>query len=274
MVPKPLAQILALLTLTSAAGAHDMWLIPPRGCASKKETSVVLSVGMDFPQSTTAIQEDRVQCQLLGPSGEREPAPIKLTRQEKEKRTVASFLPREAGAWVFGTTTHPKVLKLEAKKFNDYLLHDGLLHIYKQRFDADELQLDAVERYSKYTKCLLQVDDSNAGQATTQPLGQKLEIVPLQNPLARSPGQTLRLQVLFDGAPLARANLCWDRAGNGEDFVGQTWTDAQGKALVPIANSGLFTVRLIHMTRPKHAEYEWESFWASLTWHVPESVVN
>jgi hypothetical protein len=31
----------------------------------------------------------------------------------------------------------------------------------------------------------------------------------------------------------------------------------------------LMTIRLTHMTRPKTAEYEWESFWTTLTFRVP-----
>ena len=29
------------------------------------------------------------------------------------------------------------------------------------------------------------------------------------------------------------------------------------------------TVRLTHMTRPNAADYEWESFWTTLTFRVP-----
>ena len=46
-------------------------------------------------------------------------------------------------------------------------------------------------------------------------------------------------------------------------------TDAKGEALVPIARGGLMTLRLTHMTRPKAADYEWESFWATLTFRAP-----
>jgi hypothetical protein len=47
-------------------------------------------------------------------------------------------------------------------------------------------------------------------------------------------------------------------------------TDKRGEALVPVARTGLMTIRLTHMTRPKATDYEWESFWTTLTFRVPE----
>jgi hypothetical protein len=100
-------------------------------------------------------------------------------------------------------------------------------------------------------------------------LGHRVEIVLLDDPFAARVGSTLRARVLFEGRPLSRANLCWDHPGNGEDFTGQTWTDASGEALVPVGATGPMTLRLVHMTRPRASEYEWESFWASCTFRVP-----
>ena len=51
--------------------------------------------------------------------------------------------------------------------------------------------------------------------------------------------------------------------------AGYVRTDAKGEALIPIAQTGLMTIRLTHMTRPKMPEYEWESFWTTLTFRLP-----
>jgi uncharacterized GH25 family protein len=169
---------------------------------------------------------------------------------------------------MLSAVTRPNRLDLEAAKFNDYLLHDGLPHVLAGRMDRGEMDRDATERYSKYVKCLVPIGgvaDANAAQVV---LGHELEIVPLADPLAVSAGETLAVRVLFQGRPLERANLCWDHPGNGEDFTGQTWTDRGGDALIPIARSGLMTLRLVHMTRPMTDDYEWESFWASYTFQV------
>ena len=100
-------------------------------------------------------------------------------------------------------------------------------------------------------------------------LGLPLEIVPLQNPFSLKVGATLRVKVLFQQKPLHDAHLGWDVPGDGIEHSGTVRTNAKGEALVPIAQTGLMTIRLTYMTRPKAAEYEWESFWTSLTFRIP-----
>ena len=61
-----------------------------------------------------------------------------------------------------------------------------------------------------------------------QPIGQKFEIVPLQNPLASSTGNSFQVQVLYDGKPLPKAPIF------GRD--GKKWTaDKDGLALISLS---------------------------------------
>lgn len=262
------AAALALLGLALPALAHDLWLVPPTSASSGQPVEVVVSTGMDFPVSLLPVEPERLTVAAVGPGGQG--ADVELALDEEGARTLASFTPDAAGTWVVAASTAPRVLELEATKFNDYLLHDGLPHVLAGRMDRGELDRDAVERYSKFVKALVPVDgDAPAGaEPWGRVLGHVLEVVPLADPVGLTVGQTLAVRVLFRGRPLERANLCWDHPGNGEDFSGQTWTDAEGRALVPIARTGPTTLRLVHMTRPLADGYEWESFWASLTFHV------
>jgi hypothetical protein len=152
--------------------------------------------------------------------------------------------------------------------FNAYLLHDGLPQVLAERMEAGEWDRPAVEQYSRSVKTLIAVGAAADGAAWTQPLGQTLEIVPMSDPLALRAGQALQVRVLFRGAPLSGARLGWDLPGNGEQLAGETWTGADGTAWVPIARPGLILLRLIHMTRPRAADHEWESFWSSLTFRI------
>lgn len=247
--------------------AHDMWLVPPESPRPGAAVEVEVSVGMDFPISLTAMAPERLTLTVVGPEGRS--AAATLEADEERHRTTATFTPTEPGAWLVAATSMPNRIELEAAKFNDYLLHDGLPHVLAGRMDRGELDRDATERYSKYVKTLLAVGSSaRCDRATLEPLGQTLEIVPLADPLAASVGETHAVRVLFRGEPLERANLCWDHPGNGEDFTGQTWTDSEGRALVPIGKQGPMTLRLVHMTRPRTEDHEWESFWSSFTFRV------
>lgn len=257
-----------LVALGAAAWAHDQWLVPPAGEAPLgAPVEVEISVGMDFPVSLLSIEPERLTTTSShGPEGAS--AAVSVRRDEPGATTWAAFTPDVAGAWLVAAATAPKLLAMEAAAFNDYLLHDGLPHVLAGRMDRGELERASVERYSKFVKALLPVAGSSSGEAYATRLGHTLEIVPLADPLAASVGATLPVQVLFRGEPLERANLCWDHPGNGEDFTGQSWTDAEGRVLVPISATGVMTVRLVHMTRPQTDAFEWESFWASYTFRV------
>lgn len=248
--------------------AHDLWLVPASSGYRVGTPAVVqLASGMDFPHSEHAPDPAQLSGRVLAPDGA--PRPLSAWRRlEAEKRSEVEFTPEEPGAHLLYVETQPKGIELDAQEFNEYLLSDGLAHVLAARLRAGEDGQPATERYSKYAKALLAVSGSGGGPAGTWRVGQKLEIVPQRNPLELRPGQCLEVQVLFDQQPLAHANLCWDEPGNGADFSGQVWTDGSGRALVPIARPGLLTLRLIHMTRPRHEQYEWESFWASFTFTV------
>lgn len=255
-----------LACLCLPALAHDMWLVPPGDSSVGRPVEVEVSVGMDFPASLDAIDPERLTMTVVGSGGES--AEVTLRADEGATRTVASFTPTTPGVWMVSAVTRPNRLELEAVKFNDYLLHDGLPHVLAGRMDRGELDRDATERYSKYVKTVVPVSEAHGGDGARAVVGHTLEIVPLADPLAVSVGETLAVRVLFQGKPLERANLCWDHPGNGEDFTGQTWTHEDGRALVPVGKSGLMTLRLVHMTRPMTDDYEWESFWASYAFRV------
>ncbi len=259
-----------ILSLGGALLAHDFWLVPPAGRATAgAPLTVEIAVGMDFPRSESAVKPERLAPRALGPGGRE--APVALERREAEERTLATFTPDAPGAWVLAVQTQPSRLELDAIKFNDYLLHDGLPQVLAARMDAGEMDQPSTEQYSRSVKTLIAVGEGVDGVSFTKPVGQTLEIVPLADPLAVRAGQALQVQVLFRGAPLPGARLGWDVPGNGEILAGETWTDAEGRCWVPIGQPGLFMLRLIHMTRPRAADFEWESFWASLTFRVVES---
>ena len=80
----------------------------------------------------------------------------------------------------------------------------------------------------------------------------------------------MKVKVHLRGKPLAEANLGWSHPGDGESPAGTVRTNAKGEALIPIAHAGPMTIRLTHMTRPNAKDYEWESFWTTLTFRIGE----
>lgn len=250
----------------AAASAHDLWLLPPTVAIPKKTAIVEASVGMDFPLSVLAPDTERYPRKfVMAPDGTS--APLK-SAGKRELLSLLEFTPTQAGVHVIAVETTPKILELEADRFNDYLVTDGLPHIFRLRSKEKTLNQPAKERYRKSPKALVTVGKDFAGP-WDKPLGLPLEIVALQNPFERKIGDTLRIKVLFLKAPLPNANLGWHRPGDGDTPAGYVRSDKNGEALIPIAATGLMTIRLTHMTRPKMPDYEWESFWTTLTFRVP-----
>jgi uncharacterized GH25 family protein len=251
---------------TSAAFAHDLWLIPPDKATPKQIVRIDASVGMDFPVSVSAPAVDRYPRKFaIAPDG------TILPLKDVGKKDLVSQLewePAKAGIYLVAVATTPRVLELDADRFNDYLVADGLPHIFRLRAREKTLDQPAKERYRKSPTALLCVGDGKDGD-WQRVLDLPLQIVPLQNPFQRKVSDTLKVRVLFNKEPLKDANVGWQHPGSGETAVGYIRTDANGTALIPIAQTGLMTIRLTHMTRPKLADYEWESFWTTLTFRMP-----
>jgi uncharacterized GH25 family protein len=261
------AALSALLALLAAGlCAHDLWLIPPPPVAAPGTPQVIeVAVGMDFPHSESAAHPSRLHLAAQGP---RTQLACEVEQRTDEKRTLVRCTPEERGVHVVTCRTEPRVLAMKADEFNAYLLHDGLPQVLSARMERQELARDAVERYRKCAKALFEVGEDGPRELATQALGLELEIVCEKDPLRAAVGAALPVRVLLRGQALAGANLCWDHPGNGALFSGQCWTDAEGRALVPLAKSGLMTLRLIHMERPQAQDHEWDSLWSSLSFRV------
>lgn len=257
----------ALLAFASPSCAHDLWLLPPETAEVDKKVRIRAHSGMDFPKSEHAPDPAKFSRRIIiSPEGKELPLAADGT---EGLSGMLAFRPAKPGLYVAAIETAPKLITLDADKFNSYLVSDGLPHIYLLRAREKTLDQPGRERYSKSPKAMLRIGKYGPGDAT-KPVGLPLEIVPLNSPFALKPGDTLPVRVLFQNQPLADANLGWAHPAGGEMPRGTIRTNAKGEALIPIGKVGLIAIRLTHMTRPKAKDYEWESFWTTLTWHVPE----
>ena len=260
---------LSVLALGCAAPvlAHDLWLIPPATAKPGEKVVVEAVSGNKFPTGDHAPDPAKFAARIaVGADG-------KVVEVEAagtgDKVGLLAWTPAKSGVYAVAVRTTPKVIRLDAEAFNSYLVSDGLPHIYRLRAKEKTLDQPGVERYSKSPKAMVRVGDGKGGNPS-KPLGLPLEIIPLDDPFAKKLGDSLKVRVLFDGKPLADAHLGWDHPGDGDEPAGTVRTDAKGEALVPVARAGLMTIRLTHMTRPKAKDHEWESFWTTLTFRVPE----
>lgn len=253
---------LPLLLLASAAlWAHDLYLMP-QSFFTNPGASILLSAhtGDSFPQSEQPVDPAR----LLGAQSSPE-----LSWRILGKATHATTTLTSPGSYLFGVSTKPRLLTLEAAKFESYLREEGLNTPLEYRKSHAEAAAPGREQYSKFAKTYVVAGQPNERYA--QPLGLTIEFVPLQDPSLLGPGDTLPLQVLYHGQPLAgvQVELAYAStlmAKGQHRILGRT--DHEGKIQAPIPGPGQVRLHCVQMERVQRPTHDWESFWASFTFGV------
>lgn len=194
---------LLVLALVSVVAAHDTWV------GSTAAGWEVLrghdGVGGD-PYNPAYVKEARAYDAKGGKVGVKiQPAGDKAQLLPAREPALITIV-YHSGAWVKTPEGWKNIAKREAK--------GEILEAVKGTF---------------YSKNLFQWHDSFA-----RPLGEVMEIVPLRNPLTLKVGDSLPVQVLYHGKPLAGLSL-----GTASHGPAAAVTDSQGQATVQITKPGL-----------------------------------
>lgn len=212
--------VAAAMTLyADAAVAHDVWLTLTGPAASRR---VVINYG--HPDDRPPPLAEKVLDLLAIRSGGK----TSLLQGLGARQEHGTFVVESGG---FADDGH---VLLAASYDNGYWvkLPGGLYRNVTRRFAPD-----AVEALwsSKFAKTV-----TGAGAPWQTVVGHEIEIVPLADPAAVKPGDSLRLRVLFHGKPLAGGEV---ERGDGttaiaEKDIPKFSTDADGVAAIPIVKSG------------------------------------
>jgi hypothetical protein len=262
-VRRKLALLLALAT-GHAASAHDFWIEPSTfRPASGARVAATLRVGQNLDGEALPLLPplvDRFEVVGKGPAGE-------LDENPGGDPAGWARIDGPGLHWI-AYQSLPYPLVLPAAKFeNEYLRVEGLESIVEARARNGESAAPGRERFYRCAKALLETPGAGPG-AFDNPLGLTLEIVPKKNPYTLKPGSTLPLSLLFRGKPLAGALVVAMEKGDPKKSVSAR-TDAKGFVSLPIARSGFWLVKAVHMEpAPADAGVDWESWWASITFEL------
>ena len=182
------------------------------------------------------------------------------------------------GSYLLAFDSQPSQISLPAGTFHAYLHDEGLDFIKTQREAAGNADKPGRERYRRHIKTLLKAGSAAnaAPAAAARPdmtyatrTGQRLEIVPLNDPLLMRRGDALGLQVFFDNQPLAGALLkAWHRQ-SGQTLIIRAITTADGKATVNLPYEGGWMVSVVHMVPAVGAkDLDWDSLWGNLSFNL------
>jgi len=269
-----LTSVLVLIILGSGTLiAHDFWLIPEFfNIPSGVSVHVYANNGSNFPESLNAVEPDRIRnATLVGKN-----KIINITNMKViENSLVLDAMPTSDGQWYIGVETKPKTIALTGAEFNEYLEHDGLPDILALRKSRGELDKDAVEFYQKSAKAIIQ-SGKGGPKVWDKPIGHLIEFIPQNDPMMLISGSTLKVQLLFKGEPLANQVVSAGSTGShSHDAAAEHThtntdrTDSNGMLDVKIGNNGKWYLRTTYMQEVKgNPEYNYESFWATLTFEV------
>lgn len=269
--------IVFTLCVLTPLRAHEFWLTP---------VSVPVVEG-DSARLTLRVGE-YFEGELLGFSM---PQTLEL-RQFTANGNVdlRALLPRDSGVPSLlvplatpGThmvifNSHPSFISLSADTFHAYLHEEGLNFIKAQREAAGIAGTPGRERFRRFVKTLIRVAPK-PGALLAQAIkpdtthsartGQRLEILPLTNPLMMLPGETLGLQVIFDGKPLKGALLkAWHKRSD-QTLIIRAKTSIDGSVKFDLPYAGPWMISVVHMVPVVGVkDVDWDSLWSNLTFNL------
>jgi uncharacterized GH25 family protein len=260
---RALAALLIFLAGASGAYAHEFWMLPDRFEAAPGSTvNLRLYVGQNFTGDQVGISAP-----LVAAFGHYAAGTLVDLKGEAPATAMVGSLPvrlPRAGTHLLAMDSHPSPLQLAPDLFKAYLELEGLQGIIEARERAGTSSLPSRERFRRNIKALIQVGGQSDTTYATR-TGQRLEIVPLQDPATADAGTPLGFQVYFDSQPLTGALVkFWSRSGSELVALSQR-TDNQGEVSMALPAAGVWMVSLVHMIpTTDSSDFDWDSYWGNL----------
>jgi len=276
---RQLTLLLALFTL-APLHAHEYWFKPlPNPLPLGSTAPLVLEVGEYFEGELVGFSAPKAAAfQRFTATGRQNLRALLPTRQPVAELALPLTTP---GTHLLAFDSQPINLELPAEKFHAYLHEEGLDFVQRQREAAGVGQTPGRERFRRHIKTLIQVGPATGTPASTsteatyaQRVGQRLEVMPLNDPLTLQPGDALGVKVLFDDQPLAGALVrAWHKRA-GQTLIIRATTTLAGVVTFNLPYAGGWMVSVVHMVPAVGVPgIDWDSLWGNLTFSVPQAAV-
>ncbi len=258
--------VLGCVLCAGVVRAHDFWLEADRFAApTHQEVSVQLYQGQRLKGETLPYITD-----WFTAFDQIDAAGRQSVKSQMGDDPAARIKFSDKGlAMVIYRSTRDFV-ELGPAKFASYLEDEGLDQILQLRRDRGQDSAPAREYYSRCAKLLVTIGDGSGGVSPAWDSGMTLELMPDQDPYTLRSGGQLDVTLRYLDSALPDATVIAFRR-EAPDAIIRVKTDAQGKVRIPLDGPGVWLVKSVHMIpAPRELDAQWESFWASLVFRLPE----
>jgi uncharacterized GH25 family protein len=247
-----------------SAFAHDMWIEPASFSPATGEiVPIRLRVGQDLlgdplPRESSLIK----QFVVAGATGTKP-----VVGRDGADPAGFVFVPKP-GSFVVGYGSVPSAVELPAEKFNRYLKEEGLEAIAALRAQRKADNAPVHELFARCAKSLILSGAPNEKQIDRK-LGFTLELLAERNPYSLPAGELLPVRLTYHDRPLAGALVvAMNRLNPAEKQAIRS--DRDGRVRFKLQSRGLWLIKAVHMIpAAPGSKAEWASFWASLTFELP-----
>ena len=273
-----LALIFFLANLTPLH-AHEFWLAPVSTALTVGDTAeLTLHVGEFFEGDLVGFSAAQtVSLRQYSADGSKD---LRALLSPSTAQRALTLPLAKTGSYLVAFESQPNSITLTADSFNAYLHDEGLDFIKTRRETAGTGKAPARERYRRYVKTLLRVGQAPASargsalaikdKTYAVRAGHRLEIMPLADPLAMSPGDALRVRVLFEDKPLAGALVkAWHKRA-GQTLIIRATSASDGSVSYNLPYAGAWMLSVVHMIPAiGEKDLDWDSLWGNLTFSMP-----
>jgi uncharacterized GH25 family protein len=184
---------------------------------------------------------------------------------EPGRRGTASVSLQSEGTHVIALESNHAFSELDPFAFENHLAEEGLEHAMALREARGELGDPGTEIYARRAKALIQAGDALTD--VTRPVGQTLEIVPLDNPFDDARAEEMRFKVLYRGEPLEGGLVRLRSLDVGTaSALRSVRSDADGVVRMAVPGTGAWLVTVVWASRlDTHPSAQFETLFASLT---------
>jgi hypothetical protein len=250
-----------LSSWASSALAHDTWLLPAQfAWPAGGRIDLELTSGMAFPATEASVQPDRLAATGLRIGGRTVP----LDPGKPDATALRLSVPASAtGIGALWIATRPRTLSLTPEEVQEYLREIGAAPEVESRWRRQQRWR---ETYVKLAKTYVRVGQPTADESWREPVGLRLEIVPLVDPTRLRVGSELSVQMLRDGKPWPRFSVSALSSATIEPIMRST--DGDGRAVFTLDRPGPWLLRGTLIEPSSSPDADWQSLFTTLTVRV------